>query len=183
MNKNLTWVKKKLPQSISRLEPVYILRIPEWRGGWVPLGMTLLHYQNFILLNFLLGFLGSSSCKEHACQCRRHKRHGFNPWVRKFPWKLQYPCLENPLGRRFWWTTVHRVAKSPTRLKQHSTHTQKQQSIHSFFQAEQSVDSWLGDDLMIVTKCTYCPWVCFHTDSWCFDCPTIPRLPPILLSK
>ena len=22
-----------------------------------------------------------------ACQCRRHKRHGFDPWVRKTPWR------------------------------------------------------------------------------------------------
>ena len=26
------------------------------------------------------------SGKEFACQCRRHKRHRFNPWVRKIPW-------------------------------------------------------------------------------------------------
>ena len=25
------------------------------------------------------------SGKEPACQCRRHKRHGFNPWVEKIP--------------------------------------------------------------------------------------------------
>ena len=25
--------------------------------------------------------------KESACQCRRHKRCGFDPWVRKIPWK------------------------------------------------------------------------------------------------
>ena len=25
--------------------------------------------------------------KEPACQCRRHKRYGFNPWVRKIPWR------------------------------------------------------------------------------------------------
>ena len=24
--------------------------------------------------------------KESACQCRKHKRHGFNPWVREIPW-------------------------------------------------------------------------------------------------
>ena len=24
--------------------------------------------------------------KEPACQCRRHKRHRFNPWARKIPW-------------------------------------------------------------------------------------------------
>ena len=25
---------------------------------------------------------------------------------------LQYSCLENPMDRRAWWATVHRVAKS-----------------------------------------------------------------------
>ena len=35
---------------------------------------------------------------------------------------LQYSCLENPMDREAWWTTVHRVAKSRTRLKQLSTH-------------------------------------------------------------
>ena len=27
------------------------------------------------------------SGKESACQCRRHKRHKFDPWVRKIPWR------------------------------------------------------------------------------------------------
>ena len=35
---------------------------------------------------------------------------------------LQYSCLENFLDRGAWRVTVHRVAKSQTRLKQHSTH-------------------------------------------------------------
>ena len=35
---------------------------------------------------------------------------------------LQYSCLENPMDRRAWWATVHRVAKSGTRLKQLSMH-------------------------------------------------------------
>ena len=30
---------------------------------------------------------------------------------------LQYSCLENPMDRRAWRTTVHRVAKSQTQLK------------------------------------------------------------------
>ena len=33
-----------------------------------------------------LGFPGDASGKEPGCQCRRHKRHGFNPWVGKIPW-------------------------------------------------------------------------------------------------
>ena len=31
------------------------------------------------------GFPGGASGKESACQCRRHKRHGFKPWVWKIP--------------------------------------------------------------------------------------------------
>ena len=37
---------------------------------------------------------------------------------------LQYSYLENFMDRRAWWATVHRVAKSQTRLKQLSTHAQ-----------------------------------------------------------
>ena len=36
---------------------------------------------------------------------------------------LQYPCLEDPMDRGTWWTTVHRVAQSRTQLKQLSTYT------------------------------------------------------------
>ena len=32
-------------------------------------------------------FPGGSSGKEPACQCRRHKRHRFDPWVRNIPWR------------------------------------------------------------------------------------------------
>ena len=31
------------------------------------------------------GFPGGASGKEIACQCRRCKRHRFDPWVRKIP--------------------------------------------------------------------------------------------------
>ena len=27
------------------------------------------------------------SGKEPVCQCKRHKRCGFDPWVRKIPWR------------------------------------------------------------------------------------------------
>ena len=30
------------------------------------------------------------SSKESACQCRRHKRCGFDPWVRKIPWRRKW---------------------------------------------------------------------------------------------
>ena len=34
-----------------------------------------------------LGFPGGASGKEPACQCRRLKRSGLDPWVVKIPWR------------------------------------------------------------------------------------------------
>ena len=33
----------------------------------------------------------SVRAKEPACQCRRHKRCGFNPWVGNSPWRRAWP--------------------------------------------------------------------------------------------
>ena len=44
---------------------------------------------------------------------------------------LQYSCLENPLDRRSWKATVHRVSRSRTQLKQQSTHINHQRLIHN----------------------------------------------------
>ena len=38
-------------------------------------------------LKMAMGFPGGASGKEPACQCRRQKRCGFDPWVRKIPWR------------------------------------------------------------------------------------------------
>ena len=54
-------------------------------------------------------FLGGSSDKESACQCRRYRRLGFDPWVEKIPkrmsWQLapvfldcKIPWSEEPCG-------------------------------------------------------------------------------------
>ena len=50
------------------------------------------------------GFPCGASGKEPVCQCRRHKRCGFHPWVRKISWRghgnpLQYSCVENHMDR------------------------------------------------------------------------------------
>ena len=45
-----------------------------------------------------------------------------NPWARGRS-RLQYSCLENPVDRGAWQTTVHRVTKSPTWLKWQYAHT------------------------------------------------------------
>ena len=40
-----------------------------------------------------LGFPDSSAGKEYACQCRRHKRHRFNPWAGKIPWRRKWQLI------------------------------------------------------------------------------------------
>ena len=56
------------------------------------------------------GFPGGARGREPSSQCRRHKRHGFDPWVRKIEKEngnpLQYSCLENSLDRGAWWATI-----------------------------------------------------------------------------
>ena len=47
------------------------------------------------------GFLGGASGKEPACQFRRHKRHGFNLWVGKLPWRATHFSI---LAWRIPWT-------------------------------------------------------------------------------
>ena len=66
------------------------------------------------------------SGKESACQCRRHKRHRFNPWVGKILWRRKWQLTPvflpgsphgqrslagySPWGHKEWdmndWTTV-----------------------------------------------------------------------------
>ena len=68
----------------------------------------------------IFSFLGGASGKESTCQCMRHKRWGFDPWVGKIPlsrkWQLQlatlqYFRLRNPMDRGARQGTVHGVAK------------------------------------------------------------------------
>ena len=46
----------------------------------------------------LRGFLGGASGKESVCQCRKHKRHGFDPWVGTIPWMSLLCRLGNLLA-------------------------------------------------------------------------------------
>ena len=70
--------------------------------------------------NSLKGFPGGTSDKEPTCQGRRHKRHGFDPWIGKIPWRRAWqPILvflpgESPGQRSLVWAMVHRVEKSQT---------------------------------------------------------------------
>ena len=76
-----------------------------------------------------MGFSGDTSGKELSWQCRKCKRYGLDPWVRKIPWRrkwypLQNSCPEKPMNKRDWCATLNRVAKIWKQLKQLSTHAQ-----------------------------------------------------------
>ena len=93
-----------------------------------------------------IGFPGSPNGKEPACQCRRHKRHRFDPWVEKISWRRAWqptlvflPCLRNATGREAWQATVYTVAQSRTQLNGLSTHALLYISALSFY-----ATSWTG---------------------------------------
>ena len=44
-----------------------------------------------------MGFPSGASGKEPSCQSRRHKRCGFNPWVRKIPWRRKWQLTLVPM--------------------------------------------------------------------------------------
>ena len=67
-----------------------------------PLIVLLIIVAWILFLMVSISVLSGASGKEPTCQCRRRKRHRFNPWVGKIPWRKifkppQYSCLENPM--------------------------------------------------------------------------------------
>ena len=66
-------------------------------------------FLNLASSNRTVYFPGTSDGKESACQCRRHKKHRFDPWVGKIPWRRKWqptpvflpgesPWTEEPSG-------------------------------------------------------------------------------------
>ena len=66
---------------------------------------TLSGLRAFALTVPLLGFQGGTSGKKKpTCQCRRLKRHGFNPWVGKIPWRRAWQLTSVFLPGESPWT-------------------------------------------------------------------------------
>ena len=51
---------------------------------------TLLNNVGFLLRLAALRIPGGTHGKEPTCQCRKHKRHVFDPWVWKIPWRRKW---------------------------------------------------------------------------------------------
>ena len=86
--------------------------------------------QDFLPFEGCIGLPRWLSSKESACNAGDLRDVGLIPRSGRSPGgghgdPLQYSCLDNPMDRGAWRATVHRVAKSRTRLKWLSTHTCK----------------------------------------------------------
>ena len=98
----------------------------EGQGGWRAavhgIAKSQTRLSNWTTAKKAMGFPSGARGQELACQCRRHKRFGFDPWVRKILWRrAQQPT---PLflpgesyGQKNLAGYVHSVTKSRTRLK------------------------------------------------------------------
>ena len=80
-------------------------------------------HTTFSLLNVLTGLPRWLSSKEVACSTGDTGDMGLMPGLRRSPGgghdnPFQNFCLENPLDKEAWWSTVHRVVKSQIGLKQ-----------------------------------------------------------------
>ena len=67
--------------------------------------MNFLAYYFFLLvIPIILVFPGGTCGKEPTCQYRRHKRHEFDPWVGKIPWRRAWQPTPVFLPRESLWT-------------------------------------------------------------------------------
>ena len=65
------------------------------------------------------GFPVALVVKSVPAKARNVRNMGLIPGSRRSPGEghdnpFQYSCLENPMDKRTWWATVHRVVKSST---------------------------------------------------------------------
>ena len=67
----------------------------QWEAPFVIPRELLLSPSEFKLIRWFrvgppVAFPGSPSGREPACKCRRRKKIGFDPWVRKIPWRRKW---------------------------------------------------------------------------------------------
>ena len=106
-----------------------------------------------------------------ACQCRRHKRRGFDPWARKIPWNrkwqpTQYSCLGNPMDRRVWWAIVHGITKSRTWLRIHTLRIHVCVCVLSHFIMNKEVSLTTRKLLFSLSGCLCMEFLTTHIHHW-----------------
>ena len=100
-----------------------MVNLPTLLPIWISLNLYFYHHHHHqdpytFLWTPIHVFPGGSEVKASACNVGDL---GSIPGLGRSPGKgngspLQYSCLENPMDGGAWWATVHRIAKSWTRL-------------------------------------------------------------------
>ena len=81
-----------------------------------------------------MGFAGGSS-KESSCQCRRHRRCRFDPWVGKIPWRRKWqPSPVLLLGKSHGQRSL--AVYSPWGREESDTTEQLSTHIHTIFREQ-----------------------------------------------
>ena len=106
--KSRPWKKSLRNREVWTGDSGSVPRLKWWRqglclvqcsSGWI----VIMEPKSWALLWPVLGFPGGTNGKEPACQCRRHKRCGFYPWVTKIPWRRAWqPTLVENAWRMPW---------------------------------------------------------------------------------
>ena len=111
-----TWVRSLSWEDPLEKEKATHASILAWRIPWT-VSMGLQSQTQLSNFHFHFSFPGGSVVKESACQ---YRRHGFDPWVRKIPWRRKSSPVflpGKPHGQRSLVGYSHGVAKSRTWLK------------------------------------------------------------------
>ena len=107
----LEWVAISFPRE--SFWPRDWTRVSHTAGRFITIWAT-----RYVQVSFLLVLFVGSDGKESACSTGDL---GWSPGEGN-GYSLQCSWLDNPMDRGAWWTTVHRVPKSRTRLKHLSMH-------------------------------------------------------------
>ena len=93
--------------------------IPNLHSRWLQDVPLLCLYAIYIYIYIIWSFPSGTSCKESACQCRRHRRWEFDPCIRKILWRRIWKPTPVFLPgesheRGAWKAAVHGVAELDT---------------------------------------------------------------------
>ena len=116
-----------------------------------------------------MGLPGEASDKEPACQCRRHKRHGFDPWVGKIPWRRAWQPTPIFLPGESHWQRIL-VSCSPLGHKELDTieatlHAQpwwKECSVLTSSGGTSKALGVLASIFLFCRKALFAPWPCLR---------------------
>ena len=122
----------------------------------------------YIYICFLVGASG----REPICQCRRHKRLRFNPWVRKIPWGIAWqPTPVFLLGESSWTKETGGLQSIKLqRVRRNLAHTHAYTHTHTHTHTPYLLHSlvyWWT--LKLLLYLVYCKWHCHeHTDMYMY---------------